>query len=73
MREYMRHYREKPLETSTPPKRHSEEIITRVLDDEPLMEQLRAMSRQAAYNHLFILLNLEPREAEAILKECFSS
>jgi hypothetical protein len=31
------------------------------------------MPRQAAYNHLFIRLNLEPHEAEAILKECFPS
>jgi hypothetical protein len=69
MREYMRHYREKPLETITPPLRDSSAIIRRVLDNESLMEQLSSMPRQASYNHLFIRLNLEPHEAEAILKE----
>jgi hypothetical protein len=44
-----------------------------VLDDEVLMQQLHTMPRQAAYQHLFIRLNLKPNEVEEILKECFPS
>jgi hypothetical protein len=61
------------LSWATRTQRDSSAIIRRVLDDQPLVEQLRTMPRGQAYNYLFIRLCLEPHEAEAILKECFPS
>jgi hypothetical protein len=58
MREYMEEYRERNKPPNEPPQRDSARIIRQALDDKSLMERLRTMPRPAAYNHLFVRLNL---------------
>jgi hypothetical protein len=69
MRKYMRAYNANVSESETkPPEQNSKAIVERVLLDESLCHALSAMPRQKAYQFLFIQQNLEPHEAEEVLK-----